>query len=166
MKKILFIFLIWSFTSCSLSDQSQAENLVKDYLNKNLNDPDSYEPVSFGALKANFDTYENSNTEGKKLSTKRTDQDSIANIYESKIDSINNGYISGKKLLEKYTSLAKKHRHNADSIKQIIDTKSADYHGPLLGYSITHTFRAKNAFGALVLQTKDFMLDDKLTEAY
>ncbi|MCR8560111.1 hypothetical protein KXD93_20840 [Mucilaginibacter sp. BJC16-A38] len=165
MRKIVLVLFVL-LSSCSFSDQDRAESLVKDYLKKTLNDPDSYESVSFGKLEPNYDTFISSSPEGKRLEKTENQLDSIATIYRTKADSISTYSLGNTTLLNEYTALSKSFRRKGDSVGQIIEVKEKNYQGPLIGYTITHTFRAKNGFGALELNTKDFMLDSKLTIAF
>ncbi|MCD8030051.1 MAG: hypothetical protein LUF85_04280 [Bacteroides sp.] len=49
MKKLLVILFI-SLILAGCSDEKKAQRLIKQYLKENLNDPSSYQPVSFGEL--------------------------------------------------------------------------------------------------------------------
>ncbi|KAB1153713.1 hypothetical protein [Flavobacterium luteum] len=54
MKKnyiLILVFFILTLNSCSNSPQIKAESAVKDYLQENLNNPDSYCPISFSKVK-------------------------------------------------------------------------------------------------------------------
>ncbi|GAC1308097.1 MAG: hypothetical protein NVSMB24_21190 [Mucilaginibacter sp.] len=50
MKKNLLIALFIILSSCTQTKQQKAESLVKDYLKTHLNDPNSYESVSFSPI--------------------------------------------------------------------------------------------------------------------
>ena len=56
MKKLLFITLVFILSSCSVTDQQKAESAVKDYIKEQLDDPSSYEPISFTDLKPRYDS--------------------------------------------------------------------------------------------------------------
>lgn len=47
---IVTVVMFACTTQSNLTPQQKAEGSVKDYLNKNLNDPHSYESVQFGTL--------------------------------------------------------------------------------------------------------------------
>jgi len=95
MKKVLLLTLIIGcFLSCSKpTKEDMAKDLIKKYMIENLNDPKSYEPISF-----------------------------------SKLDSI------------------------------------SVVHPVLLGWRMTHKFRAKNGFGALGIQNMEFFFDKEVTK--
>lgn len=56
MKKVVFIFVVVLFAySCdSNKHQHKAENLVKEWIKTNLDDPKSYTPISFSQLDSIF----------------------------------------------------------------------------------------------------------------
>lgn len=52
MRILIFSFLLLiSFISCSRTDNDIAKELIREYVQKNANDPSSYKPISFGDLK-------------------------------------------------------------------------------------------------------------------
>jgi hypothetical protein len=54
----------------------------------------------------------------------------------------------------------------ARKLTEKIETKNEGRNGDLLSYTVTHTYRAKNAFGALTLETRDFHINKEFSEAY
>jgi len=106
MKKTyaFLLFLLFAAASCKQKTQSEilrdnAITSVQAYLHKNLNDPDSYQALSFGKLKV--------------------EQDAVIGGF--------------------------------------------NYKG--VGYTIHHTYRAKNGFDALIKYDQKFILGEKLEVA-
>ena len=55
MKKLIIILCFVSlFISCTKTPEQKFQNLIKEYLTTVLNDPKSYESVSFGTLDNNY----------------------------------------------------------------------------------------------------------------
>jgi hypothetical protein len=104
MKKYIFITMLLILSACTFTKQQKAEKLIKKYLDSSLNDPKSYESVSF--------------SEPIKL------KDTIIKLGET-FDTV---------------------RHHGD-------------------FLILHTYRAKNAFGAVIKSDEWFKIDSALTRA-
>jgi len=161
MKKLLFIPLTIFLSSCSR--QQKAERLVKHFLDSTLNDPHSYESVSFTTLKPFYATYALGDPEGKRLDTLAANCIDSISKYKPLDDSVI--VISdGLKAPKSNKKLAIYYQHMQDSIESIITERDKTYKGRILNYSITHTYRAKNGFGALGIHTTDFQIDSTLTK--
>ena len=152
--------------SCTLTNQQKAERLVKQYLEKSLNDPGSYESVSFGTVTAFYDDYKDTTAQGKQWEKEASKLYHLAEKYHLLGDSLHEYGGFDDKRGDKYFSMGDDYFAKARKISEKIELKNSGKNGDLLSYTITHTYRAKNAFGALTLETRDFHIDDKFTEAY
>ena len=52
--KYNYLFVIILFFGCTLTNQQKGENGIKDYLNKKMNDPKSYELIEFGEIEDDY----------------------------------------------------------------------------------------------------------------
>jgi hypothetical protein len=163
---LVFISALFSILLSSCSDQQKAESTVKEYLKSHLDDPGSYESISFSTLEPVYNDFETESKEYPALKIVVDSMDSKRNYYRHLIDSINADPFNNKQDTIKYVGQFKRWERKTDSLLQIIDKKSKAYKGSLLGYKLNHKFRAKNAFGALQLEFKEFNLDKKLNEVY
>ena len=132
MKKTLFICLLVLLCSCQFTKQQKAEKLVKNYLKAHLNDPDSYESISFEKLDINPYAYEDTITAGIALKEK-----------EKTLINQNKGY-------------------EAKSIRKFLDSIDFIYPNPIIkSYLLAHKYRAKNAFGGIVTTNSTFVFNNK-----
>jgi len=157
MKKYLTVILFAPlFISCqnkaTLSDKTSiARDSIKAYLMLHLNDPKSYEPVGFDSLERKMSTYlsddhyfEYDSWANSISSVESDDMLKDFKVYKSRTAS---GY---------YKKLKQKGSEGLDSLKKAYKPK-------FLGYTMMHTYRAKNGFGALTLHTTTFKLDTNLS---
>lgn len=154
MKRILIALLISVLaygctTTPVLTRDQKADTLIKHFLDSTLNDPKSYEPVKFGKIDTLFTHYmddpgfEKLPISGDYQRTK--DLTSNFSQYEKRTS---NGY---------YDDLNKINKRATDSLKKTFKPE-------IRAYYVEHTFRAKNAFNALLMQTVGFSIDTSFTE--
>lgn len=130
------------FLSCNNS--SGPENQIKDYIKQNINDPASYEPVSFGEKQTD--------------STKYTDDgyfnmlDDSMNFYED----LKKIYVNGSR--EQYDSVL--NIQSGFAVKE--SAYLNNYKNRPDGYKILHIFRRKNKAGGIVLDSIDFRFDSSM----
>jgi hypothetical protein len=160
--KYFYFFVIVLCSSCVVNNQQKGEKLVKDYLKENLNDPGSYESVSFDHLFPEYFTYELSDPEGIRLQRQSVIFDSLSITYYHKAKK---PFISKSNVL-KYTLLEKLYSKKADSLNKLIKTKSDRWVPTVTYYTIEHKYRAKNGYGALTLHESKFSLDSGLTSVF
>jgi hypothetical protein len=156
MKKILFAIIL--FSSCTFTKQQKAEKLIKDYLNIHLNDPHSYESVSFGKIDSAYSTlkedsdYLSSNrlidqyqTDFDEWKAKNPDFDGISDLSDSQTKYFikMNDFYSNEKIKE----------------MKLRDSIALKFKPSFKGWYIIHTYRAKNGFGALRLDESGFTLN-------
>ena len=165
MKKILFIVSIFAISACSRlqSKQQKAEVLVKNYLKTVLNDPSSYEGIAFDTLSTFYKSYATGDPNGRKLDT----------LAASFIDSSAKYSNLAKNELSTNTNIKKYNHHillsmlfqkKSDSVENIEKIKGKGYKGNIYAYGISHTYRAKNGFGGLVINKTDFRIDSTITK--
>ncbi|WP_129714634.1 hypothetical protein [Pedobacter sp. SYP-B3415] len=144
MRKLLTGLIALSIaTSCS--SESKFQSGIDQFIKENSNDPASYESVSFGKIDTLRDF--TSNPEYKALKAK-----------------------SDRLYLKPDTAIGSEAQADLDSmfvIGQKLDSLRATIHdAPVSGYTVEHSFRAKNGMGALILNrwifsfNKDFKVTD------
>ncbi|MEI6695532.1 MAG: hypothetical protein WCO13_05645 [Bacteroidota bacterium] len=151
MKKIILLIALSAIIiSCSESSDKKAQRAIKDYLQKNLNDAKSYESVDFGKLISD--------------STKFDD------------DLYNSGIKFSESNFEFFSSVYNESQNPDDKIrmteaeKEVIEKKKeyeqakSNFKSELI-YKMTHKYRAKNKFGAIVLEETLFVIDKDFKKA-
>lgn len=145
MRKFLFLTLIAAFLfSCTKEKtlNEKAQEKAQDFLVKNLKDPSSYESLKW----SNIDTIEssfNSSSEGRKLLSKREEVLRIMKIF-----------LDAGGITEEY----KKYSKEYDSLTLVYDNANKKYK-PEINFGLNHTYRARNGFGALGVESIRFVLD-------
>ncbi len=156
MKKIIYLSLLMvalTLVGCN-SNENKAQKLIKDYLSKNLNDASSYESIEFSELDSTFSNFYFSQ-EGKELAEK---QDFAHNrAFELTMEDI----LEENPLIQDSIRIYK--QIEADC-KNEYDAKALTYVGDFNGWKMSHKYRAKNALGAIIINTTRFTFDKDLTE--
>lgn len=158
-KKIIpsltFLFLL-ILSSCNKSVQEKSQVLVKEWMDKNLNDPSSYTSVEF----SNIDTLDfNDTQESEKL-------DSEIVILKATLmaDSV-----IAEALGEIWDGSGKTTFSDDSDIKIQLINKQNDYRIAEENFKkeihlfLTHKFRSKNEMGALVLNEMKFQINSDVT---
>jgi len=158
MKRLIFISCALLLSSCQFTKQQKAEKLIKNYLNEHLNDPHSYESIKFSQLDTSFSKLEDDTVyrfaikniervqgECEKWKLQNPDDDGISELEHSRA-----------LYLEKMDRF-----FYDDSIEyvKIRDEASEKFKSHFNGWRISHTYRAKNGFGALGLHESGFILN-------
>lgn len=153
MKKTILFLISTTIIACSKSPEQVAQKNISEFIKTKSDDPKSYESVKFGKLDTIYSPFSES-LEGKKLQKKIEEYDSVQNNYYFKMD-------EAKTVAEinEYSSLGQKALKQKDSVISDLDLKSSTYKGNIIGFSMKHTFRAKNKMGALVLNDCTAILD-------
>lgn len=142
-----------------LTQQEIAEGLVNDYLLKYLNDPHSYENVGFTDIDSVF-TNINDNAYYPKAK-ERVRQIVTVKMY------IYNRAISdrgvGQYIIDTYKDSIKKFIKDTLDYNRDIRFIEKSYKREQKGWRMLHTYRAKNAYGGLVLQTDTVNFNVDLT---
>lgn len=165
MKKQLLTLLLIITTSVTFGQTAveiqKAKAASVAYLKRNLNNPGSYKAASWSKLTKTYTDYQD--TEVAKNRAELIDgyhkmklglMSSIPDLkrkigtgYET-----DTTYIKGLRLQEKVESAY-------DSLSNANIAAEKVYKGKFNGYSIEHSFRARNKFNALILQTHIFILN-------
>lgn len=162
MKKTFIAIILAgaALSSCTKTNQQKAEALTKKYLDSTLNDPKSYEAVKFSKL----DTLTESIDENAEYMKYEHAKDSLKTIA----DSVQSAAIAA---IGSSSADTAKLRMQGDSIYALRKKNLEDEHtfaekfkGKPVGWVISHTYRAKNAMGALIVTTNLFRFDQALTK--
>jgi hypothetical protein len=154
MKKILFISLILS--GCTFTKESKAKKLINEELKMTLNDYKSYEPMKFGNLDTLYTSFYESPSYRKDSSLYSDFFTLSLRLHDAARAAIgNNNFDTILHASKKYEDSAMffLDKEKDDSIKYIPFFK---------GWKMEHSFRAKNAFGALIIQHYLFSFDKNL----
>lgn len=154
MKQIAGLTLVLLICSCSKSKDQKAKDLIVDHLKISMNDYNSYQSIDFSKLDSTVTTYMSSQSAKEKVSIVNSIKDSVEELQ--------------RQLL--YSEDIDKRRHIIkllDSSSAILTTmqKENNYFKPQFnGYAMSHSFRGKNSFGALVLNVDTFYFDKTLSK--
>ncbi len=82
MKKVILLISVFGLLlSCNKSNEEKAKALVKEYIVKNANDPDSYESVEWGTLDSTYIVkYTEEFKKNSELMSKARDEYEIARL--------------------------------------------------------------------------------------
>ena len=153
----MLIVTILFITGCqSISNQKKAEKAVTEYLKKNIDDPDSYQSVSFDLLINDSSSYK------KKLSFITERLNITYNLYKILNDKAEKSFGNKDvdvKQKEKDINVATKYQDSVEYYKAVYNSLNKDFVPELEGYQIEHIYRAKNLMNALMLHNEMFYLD-------
>nr|DAT61922.1 MAG TPA: hypothetical protein [Caudoviricetes sp.] len=166
MKKLLFsIFLIMTSLGSFAQNKSTedvAKGLIKEYFRENMNDFESYSPVSFSAIDSLFTSIsDNEFIMNLYIETKKAQEDAgLRNVditydisstlaeMEENEDNYKPGVIAKWKLYQ---------------IKQKMLLECIENFTPVFkGWKIAHKYRAKNEFNAVIIHNEEFQFDKEL----
>jgi hypothetical protein len=148
MRKVLFFILAVMVTACTVTEQDRAENLIRQYLDRNANDPSSVDIIEVGQLRDDSVWYFHQTEESKVL-------DDSLKYYESEVE-----YLSSEGRYKESSAMAERALSLIDRIK----AKTDSFKPYLRGKCLRMEYRAKNAVGALVKKTVDVRFDEGVTE--
>lgn len=145
-------------TEAAKSAEDPTHAAVVAYLKKTLDDPASYQPAYWGKTKP--------------FQQRSLDIDKAADLFEDyrhqhelgqaqsehfiRMADMSTTPKQGLAELDKAKRVIKLYAYRADSIKKISDKFAASTDTTRLGSVVSHTFRAKNKMGALVLDSAVF----------
>jgi hypothetical protein len=166
MKKLdSFVIIVFILSACSLNSESKAKNLINERLKSTLNDFSKYEPIEFSTLDTLFSFYW-FDSEYEKLSGKYSrniENLDFARETKDKADDFNRrvGRIIDKRGIAFEPYIKEKEAEN-DSLRIIMKTFRLNYKPTMVGYKMTHKFRAANAFGGKIIVEWLFYFDKDL----
>ncbi len=155
MKKIILGLLAITFFSCAKSPENQAQENIKKYITAQMDDPKSYESVSFGKLEKRKSSYQDEE-KYKKIVLEYDDMDKRVNeAYDLAMSMTHENTF--KSAMESYNRLASMRSFVLTETEQYLKKyKSVDV------FQIKHSFRGKNKMGALILDSCNVILDENL----
>lgn len=137
--------------------QELAEKAVKDYLMTNLNDPKSYEPVSFTQLDTIYTRFEDEPF-AEEFSTAQFK----VKFYSSlKTDSEYDRYMRDHPEMHVDDSISFYHAY-LDNNKEKYDQEEKAFVPAIDVMWMTHEYRANNKMGALIKSRADFYFDEQM----
>lgn len=148
MKKLLFIFVAVLMVACTMTEQDRAEWLVKEYMERNANDPSSVEYVEFGNLQPDSVFLFSETDEYKEMmdsSDKMLDDMELLRMQER--------YAEGSSLAD-----------SALKLMDRIEAKTNSFKPYQRGMKMRLEYRAKNGVGVLVKSTAAVRFDNEMTK--
>jgi hypothetical protein len=142
MKNVLTLVLIVLVFSACNNNEKKARKLIKEYLKTSMNDFSSYEPVEFSTLDSTYSSYEESE-ESHRL--KEEIKNTRLAVFDISVD-----YFDYKKKI--------------DSLIGVDSLLSKSFIPDHNGYAMSHKFRGKNAFSAIMLKEYGYYFDKDLTK--
>ena len=165
MKSIIFFPLALFLFSCSTPEQKLIKE-VESHLISNLNDPKSYERISFNIKDSitNLEFEKKSIETNLKFSQEQVDRDLPILQQEKELLKLTNDMYDRDRV--------NKDQAEIDSLKKIInlngkkleELKTTKDNGSIKYIYFKAQFRAKNEFGALIVNEKDIVLDYNIKE--
>jgi hypothetical protein len=156
MKKIILgLSAIALLVSCSKSPEEQAKENIEKFITSKMDDPKSYESVSFGKLEK---TKSSVNDDDKyfELVKEELHIDSLATISYN--DAMN--FTSDKAIASATKNYEEINKLLQSQIQEVKEYKKK--YNPVDIYKIKHSYRGKNKMGALILDSCTVILDKDL----
>lgn len=163
MKVKLFILISILLTVGCASPEKKAQKLIKDNLITNMNDPKSYESVSFESLDSSFTDietdpqmnalFEKSQYFLREAKEKEAEYESIY-VYDQQTIS------EKRKISDEWGAALDSANYYSDEMKEY----HRNFKSVFNGWKMSHTFRGKNSFGATIKNTSVFYFDKDLTQ--
>lgn len=157
MKKIILsLTILTTIISCKKNPENQVKENVKKFMLLKINDPQSYESVSFGKLDSLHSSFIDSK-EGIKI---KQEFDSLSKrMNELADESLNpNPNLSELKFEQELSAVSKRQKQISD----LLFIKTIKYKGAFTGFKTKHLFREKNKMGAIILDSCTVILDKNL----
>lgn len=156
MKKIILgLSLIITLASCTKSPENQAQENIQEYISTKMDDPKSYESVSFGKLEKGKSSYQDEE-KYKKLVLEYDDMDKrVSDAYDFAMSMTHENTM--KSAFESYKKLATMRSSVLSETDQYLKKyKSVDI------FKMKHSFRRENKMRALIVDSCNVILDKNL----
>lgn len=150
MRKLLLLVLL-SFISCKQSPTDKAQASIKKYIQGNINDPKSYEPVRFGELKSDS-TMVDEEPQYKNF-------DDSVSYAKDKINDSRNDYLQNRIGYETYLIQSQQWNKKVLYYLQQKIKWLNEYKPKPCGFVMMHVFRKKNSKGAVIIDSMAFRID-------
>lgn len=144
----MFFIVALFMVACTVTEQDRAEDLIRQYLDRNANDPSSVDIIEVGELQDDSVWYFHQTEECK------VPDDSLK-YYDAEVE-----YLQSEGRYKESSAMAQCALNLLDRIK----AKTDSFKPYLRGKYLRMEYRAKNAVGALVKKTADVRFDEGVTE--
>lgn len=174
MKKILFILIVISLLPiCASAQQSysrteKAKALIRNEFKENMNDYNSYSPVSYSKVDSLFSDIQNDPTFSSTLEIAKQMETltgvrgiSVWDNLIPVIDKLKNDMEAKK--MDGDERLLQNLRHLL-TIQYSLKKMIREYQPIFLGWKITHKYRAKNAYNAIMIYEQEFQFDKGMSK--
>lgn len=147
MKKLAFFAAAAIFAACTPTPEETAQQLITDYLQKNMNDPKTYEAIEFGKLDSTFTNFQETGE------------------YQE-LDALYERYIALAKLKqsEKEFKAAMAALDTAEIYANSIKEKEQSYKPTHSGWKMTHSYRGANGLGVVIKCENAFFFNIDLSD--
>jgi hypothetical protein len=168
IKISISIILIISLSYCQSNNDKEYEKLILDWMNKNLDDPSSYQSVETSEIDTIIfeDTYLATRLESLIIELRaEIESDSIVNIeFINALNESGVGHLKSELIDLGIDSL---NRKQYNELTQEFNDAKTEF-DKSIHLKVKHKFRSKNSFGAVELNEILFQFDDKFKriEAY
>ena len=136
MKYVSVIFVLILFSCSKPTKEELAHTAIKEYIKGKMNDPSSYQSVSFGKLDTVFTPF---------ISHIKTDLPFVLDTFRT--DS------------REGIALQNSRQSSRDSLTKLLETERKNFKPRMEFFTMEHSFRGKNALGALILNNIQFQFD-------
>lgn len=140
--------------------QQKAEKLVTDYIKERMDDPSSYESAGFDTMFVSLKNFpgEHDLDESVELCYTYMDSTQMFNTHRDE------DYATKFADIKPDAARSDFYQRKADSVNKYIDSHGIKRDEPPARYILPHKFRAKNAFGATVLNVVFAEVDTNTTK--
>lgn len=163
MKKIiLFALIAIAMSSCTKTKDEIAREFIESQIKEGMNDPSSYEFASMTPLDSVFSLFKNED-EAKEIRKEINHFDIKSGTFERlSEDTYSNRSVFSKQQMAEF-------KDSMEYYKKILAEKEAyyaereeKYQPRMEGYKTTFSCRGKNAFGAMIKNTYEIILNENL----
>ncbi len=157
-KTLLLIFICLGLISCSKTPKQIIEGKVKSFIIESLDDPGSYQSVSFTDIDTIWTKFDESQ-EGEKLSTEYHNA-----AFQLRQAELNMNSDDAKRIYPGavFEDSIKYYQKLSDSLKPIYDKKLSEFNSVPESFYIEHVFRAKNKLGGILKENIIIYFDENL----
>lgn len=151
---------LFSFVSCTMSNERKAKNKIEHQLKVSLHDYDSYESVEFGKLDSAF----SSAYDLPECKDALSQADNFTEQGNSKVEDAKlYGQLGLYEKQREYAQWGKELFDSATHYLKIAEQLNSKFKPEFIGWEMTHTFRANNANGNKVIAHRKYYFDKEMT---
>lgn len=155
MKTILLTISAMLLISCAPNPEKMIKKSIQNYLNENLNDPASYEPIEFGDIDTLEIVWEDSKVYRNYFFMKDLNERTI-------IDAKNQIAEYGKdipEIIEKKQKEIENAQKKIDSLTVVYNKEKENFQEGQYYLIVNHSYRSKNGFGSLMRHKYQFTIN-------